>query len=352
MSRGCRVWTMVLALCAAAESSSCESLRDTFSRVAPAVVIVRVNERQLAPTRSESGTKSYVRVANFGSGILVARADGLVVLTAAHVVQTADAVVVEFIDGQTIRARVVSSVPSADIALLELESAPRGIQPAVIGDSDAAAVGDQVFIVGAPHGLGHSLSAGHIGARRRSNHTAGAISIMELFQTDAAINPGNSGGPMFNMKGEVIGVVSHILTHSGGFEGTGFAVTSKQAQRLLLDRPSFWSGVDSFLLTGDLASAFNVPQSAGLLVQRVAVRSAAEKLRLRPGRLEATIESQNLIIGGDIVLAISGLEVRAEAERFQAIESRVHGLDPDDTLTLSVLRDGEVIELSARRGDL
>lgn len=352
MDRGCKVWTMVLALCAAAESSSCESLRDTFSRVAPAVVIVRVNERQLAPTRSDAGTKSYVRVANFGSGVLVARGNGVAVLTASHVVHTADAVLVEFADGQTSRARVVSSVPSADVALVELESKPQGIQPVVIGDSDAAGVGDEIFIVGAPHGLGHSLSVGHIGARRRSNRIAGTISAMELFQTDAAINPGNSGGPLFNLKGEVIGVVSHILTHSGGFEGTGFAVTSNQAKRLLLDRQGFWSGVDGYLLTGELAAALNVPQSAGLLVQHVAVRSAAEKLRLRPGRLEAEIGDQKLVIGGDIVLAVSGLEVRAEAERLQEIQERLLQLGPDDRLSLTVLRGGEVIELSARRGDL
>lgn len=347
-----RVWTMALLLCAAAESSSCESLRDTFSRVSPAVVIVRVSGRQLGQTRQDSESRTYVRVASFGSGILVERGDELVVLTAAHVVQTADSVVVEFVDGQRSRARVASSVPSADVALLELESPPQGIPPAVIGESNAAAVGDQIFVVGAPHGLGHSLSTGHIGARRRSNYFSGAISNMELFQTDAAINPGNSGGPMFNMKGEVIGVVSHILTHSGGFEGMGFAVTSSQAKRLLLDRPNFWTGVDAFLLTGDLAAALNVPQSAGLLVQRVAVRSAAERLRLRPGRLEATIEGQKLIIGGDIVLAISGLEVRADAERFKEIERRMLGLGPDDRLTLTVLRDGRALELSARRGDL
>lgn len=352
MKRGCNLWTMVVALCTAAESSSCESLRDTFRRVAPAVVIVRVDERQLAPAPAATGTRTYVRVANFGSGILVARGDGVAVLTASHVVQTADSIVVEFADGQRSRARVASSVPSADLALLELESAPRDIRPAVIGDSDAAAVGDEVFIVGAPHGLGHSLSVGHIGARRQSNTTAGAVAVMELFQTDAAINPGNSGGPMFNLKGEVIGVVSHILTLSGGFEGTGFAVTSRQAKRLLFDRQGFWSGVDGFLLTGELAAALNVPQSAGLLVQRVAVRSAAEKLRLRPGRLEAQIEGQRLVIGGDIVLAISGLEVRAEAERLEQIQERLLQLGPDDELRLTVLREGKVIELSARRGDL
>src|SRR2546428_14066573 len=115
------------------------------------------------------------------------------------------------------------------------------------------------------------------------------MSRAEFFQADAAINQGNSGGPLFNMKGEVIGIVSHILSHSGGSEGLGFAVTSKVA-RQLLEQKSFWSGLGGFMLSGDMAQVFNPPPpGVGLLVQRVAAGSPAERMGLKAGTTRASI---------------------------------------------------------------
>jgi len=95
-------------------------------------------------------------------------------------------------------------------------------------------------------------------------------SAIEFLQTGAAINRGNSGGPVFNLSGEVVGIVSQILTKSGGSEGIGFAASSKIARQLLLDQKMFWSGVEGMLIEGDLARALNLPQAAGFLIQRVA----------------------------------------------------------------------------------
>src|SRR5262249_38699074 len=154
--------------------------------------------------------------------------------------------------GETIPARVLTSEPAADVALLQLDHVPSKSVTAKLADSDAAEVGDEVFVVGAPIGMTHTLTVGYISARRNPNKFYSGLSRSEFFQTDAAINEGNSGGPMFNMRGEVIGIVSHILSKSGGSEGLGFVVTSNLASKLLLERNPFWSGVEGVLLSNEL----------------------------------------------------------------------------------------------------
>jgi len=143
-------------------------------------------------------------------------ADGKV-LTAAHVVQTSDRVAVQFVDGSVSRARVVGSIQRADLAVLQLEQVPPGILPAKLADSDASEVGDEVFIIGAPYGIGHSLSAGHIGAAARLARWSMASPWRSCRRMRRS--RGQLGGPMFNMEGKVVGIVSHILSRSGGFEG-------------------------------------------------------------------------------------------------------------------------------------
>jgi len=283
---------------AAAEAGS---LSEVFSRVNPAVVEIHTKETDLPPLPAGQP----VSVAGLGSGVLIS-ADGKV-LTAAHVVQTADAIEVQFLTGEVVKAKVLSSEPTADVALLQLERAPKAPFVAKVGDSDAVDIGDEVFVVGAPLGVSHTLTVGYISGRRKPNATFSGMTRTEFFQTDAAINQGNSGGPLFNMKGEVIGIVSYILSHSGGSEGLGFAVTSKVA-RQLLEQKSFWSGVNGYMLTGELAQVFNVPPpGVGLLVQRVANGSPADQLGLKEGTTRATIGDEDLIVGGDIILGILGI---------------------------------------------
>src|SRR5207245_11029881 len=194
----------------------------------PSVVVILTREKETAPISDAQPAT----ILNLGSGVLVS-ADGKV-LTAAHVVQTADAIVVTFLNGETLKARVVSSEPAADVALLQLERAPGAPLAARLGDSDAVEVGDPIFVVGAPLGISHTRTAGHVSARRGPNALSDGMSLAEFFQTDAAINEGDSGGPVFNMAGEVIGIVSNIVTRSGGSEGIGFAVTSNVARRLMM----------------------------------------------------------------------------------------------------------------------
>ncbi len=269
-------------------------------------------------------------------------------MPASNVVQIADEVMVEFLNGELIPAKVVSSEPTADVALLQLERLPANPVFAKLGDSEKVEIGEDVFIIGAPRGLTHTLTVGHISAHRNHNTVYSGIAKSDFFQTDAAINPGNSGGPMFNMQGEVIGIVSHMLSKSGGFEGLGFVVTSDMARRILLERNPFWSGIHGFMLTGELARVFNLPQPAGLLVQAVAANSFAEKLGLRPGTLRAMIEGEALIIGGDILLEVQGIPLMESKKSTKVIREELSHLQSGAEVRVTILRDGKKQELTTR----
>lgn len=322
------------------------TISQIFKRVDDSVVVVRTSERVAAARR---GDVQQVRVPGVGSGVLIS-ADGKV-LTAAHVVQTADAVAVEFAGGALVKASVLASDPSADVALLQLESVPAGVRPAQLGDSDKAEVGDEIFVVGAPFGISHTLTVGHISARRRPNTTFGSMETAEMFQTDAAINEGNSGGPMFNLAGEVIGVVSRIVSRSGGSEGLGFVVTSNMAQRLLFAEPTVWSGVEGYLLTGAMARVFNVPSThSGLLLQRVAHGSLAERFGLRGGELPAVIAGEKLLVGGDIVLAVEGVALNTRNAYERIRKAMIEVRDRNGSLHVTVLRAGVIVELTGGIG--
>jgi S1-C subfamily serine protease len=268
------------------------------------------------------------------------------VLTAAHVVQAADQVAVELQDGRVFLARVVASAPRADVALLRMEEPPPDLVPARLGNSDSLFTGDDVIVVGAPYGLSYTLSAGHVSGRLKPGATVSGVPL-EFIQTDAHINEGNSGGPMFNMKGEVAGVVSWILTQSGGFEGIGFAVTANAARQLLLTTSSFWTGVDGMLLTGPMARMLNVPQPAGLLIQRVAAGSPGAQLGLRPGIIPVVVNDQGVILGGDIVLEIGGIPVSDSPYVQDQAEQYLRTLRAESPVTAKVLRDGQIVTLTA-----
>jgi serine protease Do len=319
-----------------------QAVSELFRRVDPSVVLVRTLERTIRPDPATGLTAT----GGLGSGVLIT-ADGKI-MTAAHVVQTADKIAVEFQDGKLYPAHVVASSLRADLALLQLDQTPIMLSPAKLGNSDSLAVGDQVIVIGAPYGLGHSLTVGHISGRHQ---TGGIVSggPMELLQTDAAINMGNSGGPMFNMKGEVVGIVSRILTQSGGFEGLGFAVSAKVAQRVLLSERSFWSGIDFVLLQDTLAQIFNLPQAAGLLVQSVADGSPAALLGVRAGTVRATIGTASLLMGGDVILGVGQFPIAPRGASLEQIQNYLSRLRPSDSLVVNVLRNGKVVRLAAVR---
>ena len=240
---------------------------------------------------------------------------------------------------------MISSSTPADLALIKLRTVPPNLTPASVGDSSTSRIGEKILIIGAPRGLEHSLSVGHISRKMKKNMISNG-GMAGFIQTDASINQGNSGGPMFNMKGELIGIVSFILTNSGGFEGLGFAVDINTAKKVLFDVNSFWTGFDGLFLNEGLAGVFNTPQASGVLIQRVTPDSFADKIGLKPGVIQAEILGQKMWLGGDIILSIQGLSCNAPHD-LGTIKKQIENLKVGDQMIIEVLRRGKVLTLTA-----
>jgi serine protease Do len=329
-------------------TTNAQQLRDAFRKVSQAVVIVRTKRVEVAPSADEP----LAITDGLGSGVLISN-DGKV-LTAAHVVQTADVASVEFSDGQIISARVMGSDIRSDVALLQLKEMPKGVAPVMIGDSDKVQVGDEIFVIGAPYGISQTLSVGHLSGRHRM---PGSTTSVEFLQTDAAINTGNSGGPMFDIEGNIIGIVTSIMSHSGGSEGLAFATAANTAKQLLLEGKPFWSGIDGLVVTGALAKALSVPQAAGVLVQRIGDGSIGSRLGINPGTLRITIQGADILLGGDVILDVNNIGVidprSAQSlgsftsdENYERIYNSVAALKPGDPLVVTVFREGKVLKLT------
>ena len=319
--------------------ASAQDVGEVFRKVNGSVVVIRAKGRDV---EVGSGLTSFTET---GSGVIIS-ADGKV-MTASHVVHSMDEIKVEVLGGETVTARVISSEPAADLSLLQLSSVPKGIKVATLADSDKVRVGDQVIVVGAPYGLSHSMSAGWISARWPANSVYRAMPLAEFLQTNATINTGNSGGPMFNMQGEVIGIVSHNISKSGGSEGLGFVVSINTAKHLLLERPSFWSGLEGEIISGAIAKILNVPQPAAYLVKSVARGSVGDELGLRGGAMLATIKGEQFVVGGDIVLKVQGIRVDEAADRAKVREI-LNAIPPGGEIRMTILRLGQVIELKGK----
>jgi S1-C subfamily serine protease len=207
-----------------------QEFQQVFQRVAPSVVAIRAQGR-------DAMSASQTRIIERGSGVLISESGQI--LTAAYVVHGMDEIIVEFSDGVKVSARVVASEPAAaDLALLQLERVPLGSTVSPMADSDRVRIGDTVLVVGAPYRLPHSLSVGTISARWAPNTAYRTMPLAEFFQANATIDAGNSGGPMFNVRGEVIGIVSHNISTGDRSDQQGFVVTSNTGRQLLLDKRS------------------------------------------------------------------------------------------------------------------
>ena len=315
---------------------SAQDFSELFIQLDPSVVTIEVVEYTIENQQLKTS-------GGIGSGVVINK-EGFI-LTAAHVVESANEVSVKLQNGTTLPADVMSSSSAADVALLKLRTPPASLKPVQLGDSKNSKVGEQIFIIGAPLGLEHSLSVGHISRKMKKNVISNG-EMAGFLQTDASINKGNSGGPMFNMKGELIGIVSFILSNSGGFEGLGFAVDIETTKKVLFDVNSFWTGFEGLFLTEGLAGIFNTPQPSGVLIQRVIPNSFADKIGIQPGIIQAEILGQKIWLGGDIILSLQGLSCNTPHD-LSNIKKKIENLKPGDQVVIEVLRKGKVIVLKA-----
>ena len=259
------------------------------------------------------------------------------ILTNNHVVEGAFNIRVRFDDGRALEAEVLGTDPLTDVALIKLKAPPSNLPFVKLGDSDAVRVGDWVVAIGNPFGLASSVSAGILSAKARE---IGATQYDDFLQTDAAINPGNSGGPLFNLRGEVIGINTAIV--SGG-AGIGFAVPSNLAKALIpqLEKNGKvtrgYIGVKLQNLTPELAKALNVPQGSGALINDVTKNSPGDKAGLK---------------ADDVVITLDGKKVDSSS----ALSRNVALRPPNSTVTLGVIRGGKSqdvkVTLTSRPGDL
>ncbi len=313
-----------------------QSLSGLYEKVDPSVVVIKTKQKQIVSKQGQTATAEGV-----GSGVLIS--ENGEILTAAHVVQVAEHVEVEFANGEVIPAKIISTVQTADVALVKVLWMPKKYYVAPIGNSDNVKIGDDIFIIGTPFALGHSLSKGIISGRHKEHSKTSELMKVEFFQTDASINQGNSGGPMFNMKGEVIGIVSFILSKSGGFDGIGFAATTNLAYELLINEDRGWNGVESIIVAGEVAKILNLPQSAGILLTDVVPLSPAGIAGLQGGDYIAEIAGQEVVLGGDIILEIENIRIDSQ-ESIEKIMEIMSKIERGSSFKIKYLRGGKVLE--------
>ena len=313
----------------AGERVAVEVVRNTL----PTVVTIYTQSRTITDRGAQVGS-------GVGSGVLIS-SEGHI-LTAAHVIDNADRILVKTHDGTQRPARVIDSEPDADVALVQLITPDPTLPHATLGHSSRLAIGQWVFVIGSPNGLESSFSAGHVSAFRHFGSLYNGAVLAEFIQTDAAINSGNSGGPVFDSQGRVVGIASRILTKSGGSEGLGFAVSIDTVRSLLALDDRTWTGLSGTFLDEDtLRLIFQIDAPGGLLIQRVAADSPAAKAGLRGGVVRATIGGRELLLGGDLVLQI-GDQAACHAECLANAGER---LEAGESVAVQFLRGGKPQEV-------
>ncbi len=234
-----------------------------------------------------------IKTKSLGSGVIIDKKKGYI-LTNNHVVAKADEIKVRLTNDKIYDAKIVGRDPKTDIALIQIKNAKDLPQEAKLGDSDAIRVGDWVIAIGNPFGLGHTVTAGIISAKGR---IIGAGPYDDFLQTDAAINPGNSGGPLFNMKGEVIGINTAIVAHG---QGIGFAIPSNMAKAIaeqLIKTGKVvrgWLGVMIQEITPELADSIGYKGNKGALVADVLDKGPAKKAGIKRGDVILKFDNKDI----------------------------------------------------------
>jgi serine protease Do len=268
------------------------------------------------------------RARSLGSGVIVS--DKGIILTNNHVVSQSQDIRVTLSDGRELAAEIVGTDPKSDLAVLRLKSPPKDLRPLVLGDSSTLRLGEIVLAIGDPFGVGQTVTMGIVSAVGRAN--MGIVDYEDFIQTDAAINPGNSGGALVNLKGQLVGINTAILSRSGGYQGIGFSIPTKMAQPIMESLVRFgrvvrgWLGVVIQPLGREMADAMKIPEAHGVLVSDVQAGSPAAKADVRRG---------------DVILKIDGEQM----DSVSRLRNRVATMGVKKKVTLSLLRAGRPLEV-------
>jgi S1-C subfamily serine protease len=311
------------------------SLSSLYQDVKSSVVVIQ----DLAPQISFFGTVYSLQQ---GSGFIAQVNNQLFIVTNNHVIQNAINETVTFSNGDSYPAKVVGSDPQADLAVLSVSSMPSGLTPLTLVSSDSLQVGDPVVAVGSPYGLSGTLTTGVISALGRtitedSGTNQNGQTIADIIQTSTAINPGNSGGPLITYSGDVIGITTAGISNS---QGLGFAIPSATIIRELSSLVSSGSytnhpsinaqGTD---MNYQIAQAMGTSVTYGWLVESVSTQNG-----LKGGNVQRSILGSNVIIGGDIIIAIENQRITNTDDLLSYLEQ--HTL-PGQNVNFTVLRNGQ-----------
>lgn len=273
------------------------------------------------------------KTTSLGSGFIIS-SEGLIV-TNNHVIQDADEITVILHDDTNLKAQIIGRDSKTDIALLKVK-AEKPLPYVTFGDSDKVKVGDWTVVIGNPFGLGGTVTAGIISARARDINSG---PYDDYLQTDASINRGNSGGPMFNLKGEVIGICTAIFSPSGGSVGIGFAIPSNLASNVVAQLKNGgkihrgWLGVRIQNVTEEIAKSLNLEKAQGALVSSLTKDGPASKAGIEPG---------------DVIIAFDGKPV-ADMRRLPRMVAEA-GVNRQVPLT--IWRNNRAIQLSVKLGEM
>jgi S1-C subfamily serine protease len=297
---------------------------DLYNRVSPSVVAITVDQQ------TTSG--AFIQI-NAGSGFVIDH-DGYIV-TNYHVVEGGDRIAISFFDGTITRGEVVGSDSDSDLAVIRVDLPMERLSPVTFADSESLVIGQTALAIGSPFGQRWTLTSGIISALEREIEGFGGYRIGSAIQTDAAINPGSSGGPLLNLRGEVVGVNTQILSERRANSGVGFAVPSKLVRRVTgelietgIVRYSFLgiSGRDVSLT--DIENMELPNNLRGVVITNVSDGEPAARAGLR--------------VNSDIITAINDYPILSMSSLIGYLASNTL---PGETVTMSVFRDGESFDI-------
>jgi len=309
-------------------SATALSVNGVWSRAKDSVVDIKVQ------TTSQLGQSGEAQ----GSGWVYSKSG--YVVTNDHVVSGASSVTVTFPNGAAYKATVVGTDPSTDIAVIKVDAPASLLKPLPVGNSAKLVVGDPVVAVGSPFGLDGTVTSGIVSALHRQIDAPNNFSINDAIQTDAAINHGNSGGPLFNLRGEVVGVNAQIQSDSGDNAGIGFAIPSNTVKSIADQLISQGNVKHAYLGVSiteiPSAAAGQLGEAAGVAVRQVVAGQPAAKAGLKAATSMRALDGQQYPTGGDVITAVDGQKVTTAAE----LQSLVDAHRPGDKVQLSVTRNG------------